>query len=61
MIPTAVWTNCYLKLAEEAQSEKETQKNIENLVPLPDGVDDIDSFIEMYEEKQAELTETNSR
>ena len=48
-----------LKLAEEAKSEKETQEEIENLVPLPDGVDDVDSFIEMYEEKQAELTETN--
>ena len=48
-----------LNLAEEARSEREIQKKIENLVPLPDGVDDIDSFIKMYEEKQAELTETN--
>ena len=50
-----------LKLAEEAKIEGETQEKIENLVPLPDGVDDIDSFIEMYEEKQAELTKTNDR
>ena len=50
-----------LKLAEEAKSEKETQEKIENLVPLPDGVDGVDSFIKMYEEKQAELTETNDR
>ncbi len=50
-----------LKLAEEARSERETQKKIENLVPLPDGIDDIDSFIEMYEEKQVELTETDNR
>ena len=48
-----------LELAEEARNEKETQEKIENLVPLPDGVDDVDSFIEMYEEKRAELTETN--
>ena len=48
-----------LKLAEEVKNEKETQEKIENLVPLPDGVEDIDSFIEMYEEKQAELMETN--
>ena len=48
-----------LKLAEEVKNEKETQEKIENLVPLPDGVDDVDSFIEMYEEKQAELTEMN--
>ena len=48
-----------LKLAEEAKTERETLEKIENLVPLPDGVDDVDSFIEMYEEKQAELTETN--
>ena len=48
-----------LNLAEEARREREMQKEIENLVPLPDGVDDIDSFIEMYEEKRAELTETN--
>ena len=50
-----------LKLAEEARIERETQEKIENLVPLPDGVDDIDSFIQMYEEKQAELTEANNR
>ena len=50
-----------LNLAEEARSEREMQKEIEDLVLLPDGVDDVDSFIEMYEEKQAELTETNSR
>ena len=48
-----------LKLAEEVKNEKETQEKIENLVPLPDGVDDVDSFIEMYEEKQTELTEMN--
>ena len=48
-----------LNLAEETRSEKEIREKIENLVPLPDGVDDVDSFIEMYEEKQAELTETN--
>ena len=46
-----------LKLAEEAGSEKEIREKIESLVPLPDGVDDVDSFIEMYEEKQAKLTE----
>ena len=50
-----------LKLAEEANIERETREKIENLVPLPDGVDDVDSFIKMYEEKQAELTETNDR
>ena len=50
-----------LKLAEEVKNEKETREKIENLVPLPDGVDDVDSFIEMYEEKQVELTETNNR
>ena len=50
-----------LKLAEEVKNEKETREKIENLVPLPDGVDDVDSFIKMYEEKQAELTETNNR
>ena len=49
-----------LKLAEEAKKERDVQDKIENLVPLPDDVDDIDSFIEMYEEKQAELTKTNN-
>ncbi len=48
-----------LKLAEEAKSEKETREKIESLVPLPDGVDDVDSFIKMYEEKQVKLTEMN--
>lgn len=48
-----------LKLADEAKIKRETLEKIENLVPLPDDVDDIDSFIEMYEEKRAELTETN--
>lgn len=47
-----------LKLAEEAKKERDVQDKIENLVPLPDGVDDVDSFIEMYEEKKADLTET---
>ena len=48
-----------LELAEEANSEREIREKIKNLVPLPDDVDDIDSFIEMYEEKQAELMEMN--
>ncbi len=46
-----------LELAEEANSEREIREKTKNLVPLPDGVDDIDSFIEMYEEKQVELME----
>ena len=50
-----------LKLAEEVKVERDTREKIEKLVPLPDDVDDIDSFIEMYEEKQAELKKTDNR
>lgn len=48
-----------LELADEAKIKRETLEKIENLVPLPEDVDDIDSFIEMYDEKQDKLTEMN--
>jgi DNA repair protein SbcC/Rad50 len=46
-----------LTLAEEARAQKEAQEKIEALVPLPDGVEDIEAFIEMFEEKQSQLAE----
>lgn len=48
-----------LELADEAKIKRETLEKIENLVPLPEDVDDIDSFIGMFGEKQAELKEMN--
>ena len=48
-----------LNLAEETRSEKEIREKIENLVPLPDGVDDVNSFIKMYDDKKVKLTEMN--
>ena len=46
-----------LGLAEEAARQRETQAKIAQLAPLPEGVEDIEAFIELFEEKQANLDE----
>lgn len=44
-----------LKLAEEVRQEKEIKDKIQNLTPLPEGIEDVNLFIEEYEKAEEDL------
>lgn len=44
-----------LKLAEEVRQEKEIKDKIQNLTPLPEGIEDVNLFIEEFEKAEEDL------
>jgi DNA repair protein SbcC/Rad50 len=46
-----------LNLAKETQNQEETQKQIDQLVPVPEGVDDIEIFAATFNETKISLEE----
>lgn len=50
-----------LNLADEVRKEKDTRGKIDNLAPLPEGVEDSERFIEEYERIRREMEEEKKR
>jgi exonuclease SbcC len=48
-----------LTMTDSIQKEKELNKKLDALSPMPDGVENVDAFIEAYKHKQEELTRLN--
>ena len=48
-----------IKMTDAIQKEKDLKAKLDALAPLPDGVEDVEVFIEEYKEKQEELTQLN--
>jgi uncharacterized protein YhaN len=48
-----------MTMTDSIQKEKELNKKLGALSPMPDGVENVDAFIEAYKKKQEELTRLN--
>jgi len=48
-----------MTMTDAIQTAKELNKKLDALSPMPDGVEDVDAFIEAYKQKQEELTRLN--
>ena len=48
-----------MTMTDSIQKEKELNKKLDALSPMPDGVENVDAFIEAYKHKQEELTRLN--
>ncbi|MGB2930154.1 MAG: AAA family ATPase, partial [Desulfobacterales bacterium] len=48
-----------IKMTDAIQKEKDLNKKLDALSPLPDGVEDVEVFIEAYKQKQEELAQLN--
>ncbi len=48
-----------MAMTDSIQKEKELNKRLDALSPMPDGVEDVDVFIKEYKHKQEELTRLN--
>ena len=48
-----------MTMTDSIQKEKELNKKLDALSPLPDGVENVDAFIKEYKHKQEELTRIN--
>ncbi len=49
----------FMTTADAVQKQKDLNKRIDALSPIPDGVEDVDVFIKAYRKKQEELTRLN--
>jgi exonuclease SbcC len=48
-----------LTMTDAIQKEKNLIKKLDSLSPMPDGVDNVEAFIEVYKQKQEKLTRLN--
>jgi len=48
-----------MTMTDSIQKAKELNKKMDALSPMPDGIEDVDAFIEAYKQKQEELTRLN--
>jgi len=48
-----------MTMTDSIQKANELNKNLDALSPMPDGIEDVDAFIEAYKQKQEELTRLN--
>jgi exonuclease SbcC len=48
-----------MAMTDAIQKEKELNKKMEALSPMPDGIENVDSFIKEYKQKQEALTQLN--
>ncbi|MEJ2272276.1 MAG: hypothetical protein P8X91_07330, partial [Candidatus Bathyarchaeota archaeon] len=48
-----------MTMTDAIQKEKELNKKLDALSPMPDGVENVDAFIEAYKQKQEELNRLN--
>ncbi len=49
----------FMTTADAIQKQKNLNKKLDSLSPMPDGVEDVDVFIKEYKHKQEELTRLN--
>ncbi len=48
-----------ITMTDSIQKEKELNNRLDALSPMPDGIENVDAFIEKYKQKQEELTQLN--